>query len=678
MADEKTLASRREFLKTGGALLVAGAALSNESCAPIFLPGKKFSGTSDQHGVIIIGTGFGASVAATELASAFPALDILMLERGVFFTSQDRPVPPYLQGGAGKPAQPYQSWPAPDTDAGFLTSFLPLVRTSLTPTYRASAGQVPLYHYNMFDEVDILTAAGVGGGSLIYSNVTLEPFFDVAARRHPVMEEWPLQLDRAAYGRARSWMETWRSRANNVVTTVPLSDDLKPHITDLGAVPNASGGTTDYEYLYLARSRALKAASKGVTIPAGTNGPVTEIESWRPLDLQVFEHGGTPPGELKGQRFCERQGRCALGCLPAARHTLNKTLINRLLTAPNSKVKLKPLAHVQQIRAAQGGYEVIHHDVVSGDESRSWAKVVILAAGVLGTTEVLLRSRDLPIDGAGQLTFSDALGSHFSTNGDFSGFVRGIPRDLADASGKPVDNRVWPTRGPINTSHVTYQAGKLYMNVEDAGIPAMLATVAHRFVNAVRGRTLSFGAFIGQTLDPALAKLTEHELVQDLFWFNTMGTDGIPGRPFRDTSGRFSLDSRGHLSMRYAKGSGPTNHPVFQQVEDILKAYADQMKGTYVAFPQWSGTFGAKKLVVTHPLGGCPMGRSSSDGVVDTEGRVFNTKTGANTVHDGLYVMDGSIVPGPVAVNPTMTIVALSLRVVDAVKGRLKLATTAA
>ncbi len=90
MADEKTLASRREFLKTGGALLVAGAALSNESCAPIFLPGKKFSGTSDQHGVIIIGTGFGASVAATELASAFPALDILMLERGVFFTSQDR------------------------------------------------------------------------------------------------------------------------------------------------------------------------------------------------------------------------------------------------------------------------------------------------------------------------------------------------------------------------------------------------------------------------------------------------------------------------------------------------------------------------------------------------------------------------------------------------------------
>jgi hypothetical protein len=239
-----------------------------------------------------------------------------------------------------------------------------------------------------------------------------------------------------------------------------------------------------------------------------------------------------------------------------------------------------------------------------------------------------------------------------------------------------VDNRVWPTRGPINTSHVTYQAGQLYINVEDAGIPAMFAAIAHRVVNSINGGKLSFGTLISQALDPALTRLTEHEMVQDLFWFNCMGTDGIPQRPFGETLGRFSLNAQGNLTLTYPQNAGPAHHPVFQQIEDVLKAYAQQMQGSYTPFPLWAGLFGNKKLVVTHPLGGCPIGHSSTDGVVDTDGRVYNTAANATTVHPGLYVMDGSMLPGPVAVNPTLTIVALSLRVADAVKSTLKAVVT--
>ena len=91
--------------------------------------------------------------------------------------------------------------------------------------------------------------------------------------------------------------------------------------------------------------------------------------------------------------------------------------------------------------------------------------------------------------------------------------------------------------------------------------------------------------------------------------------------------------------------------------------------GHTVAFPLWEGLepFISRKLVVTHPLGGCPIGGSSTDGVVNAKGQVFNTKSGGQSANDGLYVADGSIVPGALAVNPTLTIVSMALRVAAAI-----------
>jgi choline dehydrogenase-like flavoprotein len=57
------------------------------------------------------------------------------------------------------------------------------------------------------------------------------------------------------------------------------------------------------------------------------------------------------------------------------------------------------------------------------------------------------------------------------------------------------------------------------------------------------------------------------------------------------------------------------------------------------------------------------MGTDSSNGVVDVNGRVYNTIAGDTTVHDNLFIADASVVPGPVAVNPTLTIVAMALKI---------------
>ena len=62
------------------------------------------------------------------------------------------------------------------------------------------------------------------------------------------------------------------------------------------------------------------------------------------------------------------------------------------------------------------------------------------------------------------------------------------------------------------------------------------------------------------------------------------------------------------------------------------------------------------------PLGGCPIGEDYQHGAVDEYGRVF---AGDGTVHDGLFVADGALVPSALGVNPFLTISALAERIVE-------------
>ena len=59
-------------------------------------------------------------------------------------------------------------------------------------------------------------------------------------------------------------------------------------------------------------------------------------------------------------------------------------------------------------------------------------------------------------------------------------------------------------------------------------------------------------------------------------------------------------------------------------------------------------------LLTVHPLGGCPMGDDVVPGVVDDCGRVFDAAgaSGAAKDHEGLVVLDGSIVPASLGINP--------------------------
>jgi choline dehydrogenase-like flavoprotein len=213
-------------------------------------------------------------------------------------------------------------------------------------------------------------------------------------------------------------------------------------------------------------------------------------------------------------------------------------------------------------------------------------------------------------------------------------------------------------------SHVTFRDGQLFVNVEDAGIPAMLASVVQQALKLLSqpGEPSKVISMMGALWNKAklpdytdpTAMQTESEMMMNICWFNCMGTD--------DASGTFDLHN-GHLRLRFNQRIA--DHPTFHMAETILRGIATAMDGRYQAFPLWEGLqpFVSRKLVVTHPLGGCPMGGSSTDGVVNEKGQVYDTQSGANSVHPGLYVADGSTIPGALAVNPTLTIVSQALRV---------------
>jgi cholesterol oxidase len=601
---------------------------------------------------IVIGTGFGGTIAAVQLVAK--GKKVLLLERGTFFRSPDPlPMTPDKFGKwAATNNMPVQFWPRPDHRKG-MQDFFAVLRTQLN-----SDG---LYQYSMFNQADVLTANGVGGGSLIYSNVTIRP-------KDQALQRIGLNLGDPDFTAARQWMEgppgnhanANRGWLNYVVTKFPLNKDMTADdYAKLGVDPNTDKDT-DGAYILLDRARVLRAAAKQVSKKLGM--PMT----WEPLELAVVDYDarrGADSDSIPAHTHCERQGRCMLGCLPQARHTLNKTLFKQVLQKPG--VTLLPKCKVLYIASNPQGYEVRFEDHFTGGGAHKseFAPMVFLAGGVLGSTEILLRSkRDK------HLTLSDTLGTKFSTNGDFGAFA---------CQTRNPDNTVLPvysTRGPINLSHVTMNFNGRFIKIEDCAIPSMFAEFVAKGLEILdkAGASPNFfqlmqGLFEANPFDilteaphPSDPKnfQTEAEMMADTFFFNVMGQD--------DATGKVTLGGIDGDQIDVGWDQPIAQQALWKDIETLLREFSSAMGGRYIALPGWQAILGKKKLTITHPLGGCPIGTTHELGVVNEFGAVFDGSQPANTkaVLKGLYVVDGATIPGALAANPTFTICAQALKVV--------------
>jgi cholesterol oxidase len=126
------------------------------------------------------------------------------------------------------------------------------------------------------------------------------------------------------------------------------------------------------------------------------------------------------------------------------------------------------------------------------------------------------------------------------------------------------------------------------------------------------------------------------------------------GRDYPD--GTFSLtkqrdpDDPQYLALDW-DGSRSTDY--FERITDVGRRLADELGGRFVRhLPSL-----LSRTVTVHPLGGCPMGNDPQTSVVDPFGKVHQA--------DGLYIVDGSILPSSVGPNPSLTIAAIANRAAD-------------
>jgi cholesterol oxidase len=344
--------------------------------------------------------------------------------------------------------------------------------------------------------------------------------------------------------------------------------------------------------------------------------PFNIVESKRFVNAQGVEQG-----------TCIHLGNCDIGCDVDAKNTLDR---NYIPWAEKHGAEVRPLQLVTDIQPMDGGYKVSFDELGQGARTpgSQTARIVIVAAGSLGSTELLLRCREI---NQTLQNISPFLGRNWSSNGDFltPAFYDG--RDVG------------PSRGPTITCAIDFLdrscQGQSFW-IEDGGFPNMLLDYANR-------------------IDTLPTKNEAAKLLLDAFHHLMRGTD-----VFQNVMPWFAQGvdaANGTLSMHHDLFTG---EPCLNLAWDIGKSKQtiDAIVGMHLKLaaatgghpivpPTWSLLH---SLVTPHPLGGCGMGDTQLTGVVNHGGEVFNYKN--------LYVIDGAIVPEALGVNPSRTIGALAER----------------
>ena len=435
----------------------------------------------------------------------------------------------------------------------------------------------------------VLVGCGLGGGSLVNAGVALRPDARVFADAI-----WPGQIHQdglldEGYRRARAWLR-------------PARD------------PRAA---THTKFQALAQA----AASIGQT-------PVA------PEIVVSFEDNVNPAGIH--QPACTRCGDCCGGCNVGAKNTVALTY---LPDARNHGAEIFTHAKVSHVARAPTGCWQVHVARVDADKGAAPVAVtadkVILAAGTLGSAEILLRSRERG------LRVSDRLGQRFSANGDIIAFgygakipVNGIgvghPAKVDIAIGASVSGQLEIRDADDLTRELCIQEGAVPSALASA-LPVMFLPNG-RLLGALQ--SLVSGVYKG----PFASLQTFFAVSHD------------------SAAGRLALDGD-HLALSWP---GAKDEAVYKRLDEVLDKMVSSVGGSYVKNPL-AGTVMGQQPATAHPLGGVSMGREAADGVVSHKGQVFSG-AGSTGVHEGLYVMDGSVIPRSLGVNPLLTITALAER----------------
>jgi cholesterol oxidase len=585
----------------------------------------------DEHGevsycpsfdVLVVGSGYGGAVAAARFAgttdtASEKATSVAVLERGR----------EYAPG----------SFPSRFADLAGHVRF-----TSADGT-GTKGGPLGLFDLKLSPDMSALVGNGLGGGSLINAGVMERPSASSFASQKL---RWPKGI---SYAELTPYFE----KAEDNLRAVPLPDD------------------------------------DGVPAPARLTSLLAMGERFdgakvRRPDLAVNFIGPDPV-----LNPCVRCGDCFTGCNIGAKRS---TDTNYLADAYRRGAQIftgATVLYVEPDRKGVPSYWRVYFTLTDPKISRSdrgpfylLAKRVVLAAGTFGSTEILMRSR------THGLSLSPTLGKGFSGNGDMIAVALNQPAHVNAAADEaiPLQSR---RSGPTITGMIDLRTNtddKRQFVIEEMAVPAALRRVFEETITTFGAlyslgekdpslhRAFKSGEKDSAAIDPDQANRTAVYAI--------MGIDSADGQ-FQFPREATKSKSDGWLVVRWPQLHGRhslSGDSMYQQqikcLQELQKTIAVNgiAPPKVIPYPLWRPLsenmaelvdLKSGALFTVHPLGGCSMGDNVQLGVVDDLGQVFtNEESGPDGVrsHHGLVVLDGSIVPCALGINPALTIAALAER----------------
>lgn len=457
-------------------------------------------------------------------------------------------------------------------------------------------------------DINVIVGCGLGGTSLINANINEAP--DARIYQDEI---WPIEVREDA---SNGMLDKFKAYADDMLKPTHYPDD----------------------YPSLAKQNAFEKPTQ------------SSPGQFYPVRINVNFKSGVNHVGIE-QQACVNCGDCMSGCNFSAKNTV---LMNYLPDAKNHGAEIFTQQQVDYVARHADTWRVhIHPTSSTADKTRFIdADIVILAAGTLGSTEILLHSREHG------LSLSDRIGKRFSGNGDMLGIAYNTDH-LINAVG--FGHRQAKGRKPVGPTSTAIIDTRKDSNLENsmvlasASIPGALAPLLAKALAAL-------AALMGQDTDTGWwDKLQEKmrkvkSLLFGAYTGAVMNTQFILSVSQDDSTGEMYLKNN---RLRVSWPGAGEGLPL-AAANNTMKQMAKPLGGTYIQNPIWNNLTN-QSLLTGHPLGGCVMAEAAEHGVVNHKGQVFSSSQGKES-HQGLYVMDAAVIPRSVGINPLNAITTLAER----------------